>query len=161
MATTSDSFSWLLRAVFVLPLDRHILVSQRDIDHEVERDLRPFRETPSLWLLRQGSSIEHWSGVLSEWSIGKSTDRYRIRPSGGTTVDIAILGVVSRTLTIWRPDDKLDMLQLRITGTNDNLYAQIGGSVTLPVLTEGQLADDGNDDLRCALGLYVSGKLSE
>jgi len=129
-------FAWSFDRHFELP-HADVRVLQRKVSRQAvfSDDLEPFRHAPSLWMV-ESASCHTGEAVLVDYSYAGSTDEFVVAFAGAGRVEITLPEVTDRELTIWRWQDRLDMIQVRVRGRVHSIYAQLGGANTVPMLAE-------------------------
>jgi len=161
---TGEQFDWKVNREVVLPHGAKVRVLRRNVldASTLAVDVLPFRENRAIWEYRANrasGTVRQVKAALREYSSVEGCDSYVLRlvTAPRSCLTVTIEGVLYRELTIWRFDEQLDMLQLRVGGTSGDLYSQLGGDRTLPTLADLGKEQPGDASVRTALTLYREG----
>ena len=133
------SFSWEYDREFDGPAGL-IRVLQREVRGTYEGDIAPFREIESLWSLEvAGRPAMRFIAKLDRVEVSSAGDVFHLRQSGTSSnlSSFLVASPIARRLTVWRIEDHLDMLQLRVAGVSASVYSQLGGARAVPLLLSG------------------------
>ena len=157
------NFEWIVDKCLVIPSGNEIRILRRasSDNEEWRQDLKPFEEIPALWKLRMGDGADALTiGTLRRVNNSLDCEEYYILRDTGVEFKVSLPVPLSREVTAWRVNDKLDMLQVsvRCVDSGVSLYAQLGGATILPILMS---EEPSNESLVVARSLFRSGELGE
>lgn len=155
------SFNWTINKHIILPNGHEVDILRRTSADQEEwrQDLLPLKEIPAIWKLRMGNGMDITTiGTLHCLKNDVDHDEYHILREIGAELKISLPFPVTCKLTVWRVDDRLDMLQAlaRCVNTELSLYAQLGGATILPMILREPCTDEA---LITARSLFTTGEI--
>jgi len=159
--TEDSAFQWDFDTEFRLSGNVHIRVLQRTVHDPsvLNVDLRPFEEMPAFWAI-EGERTHSGEATLLSYRNEGSDDYYSVSFRGSDKVDAVVRFVKNRQITVWRWANELDMVQLRVCwGETHFVYAQVGGTRTVPALAMSQRSEMHDPVAVRARKLYRTGEL--
>lgn len=96
-------------------------------DAEVfNEDIAPYRAISSWWF-QGGKNEAAVTGLLRRFKYSSIGDTFEVSSPILRAAVLGVLHVQTRTLTVWRVNDALDALQIRIEGESGYVYARLVG----------------------------------
>jgi len=124
----------------------------------LREDLLPFFHTSAVWIHSELSSTSRYEGPLAKYAHENGADYFSVMPTGvARHHEIVIDRTTHPKMTVWRFAGILDMLQIHVVGTVEELYGQTGGEAVLSVMAELLTTMPTDYHVRRMLGLYRAG----
>jgi len=155
-------FAWVVNKVLDLPFALQIRILQREVPDPAtfRADLLPFEETPAIWRYWNGQITRTITGTLATVISEGATELFLVEPySDGLREQLRVSSVNRRELTVWRVNEQLDMLQVRVEGEPEHLYGQLGGERSLEILSRFGGKDSEDPAIVEADQIYRTGKV--
>lgn len=156
-----SEFNWAIDKSFALP-EARLRVLQRNVSEQsvFAADLEPFQHMNGMWII-ETSHRHAGEATLNSYSYDHSTETFEVNFKHQGLVKTTLHDVSNRQLTIWRWSEELDMIQVRVRSSRVSMYAQLGGSKTVPMLASLDQEGSGDAVTSSLSRLYRTGELAD